>query len=183
MTKRVHSRDVQKATKNLLEERGVTVEEIAKIVYEMQVPFNHGLTLEDCIFSVERVLRKREIQHAILVGIELDRLAEKKLLSQPLQSIVESDEGLFGIDETIGLGAVLTYGSIAVTTYGYLDKNKIGIIKKLDTKDGKGVHTFLDDLVASICACAASRIAHQMRDIEEVEEEMVYSNLDMEEIK
>lgn len=183
MTKRVHSRDVQKATKSLLEERGVTVEEIAKIVYEMQVPFNHGLTLEDCIFSVERVLRKREIQHAILVGIELDRLAEKKLLSQPLQSIVESDEGLFGIDETIGLGAVLTYGSIAVTTYGYLDKNKIGIIKKLDTKDGKGVHTFLDDLVASICACAASRIAHQMRDIEEVEEEMVYSNLDMEEIK
>ncbi|HHY72420.1 MAG TPA: phosphatidylglycerophosphatase A [Bacillus bacterium] len=179
MTKRVHSRDVYRATKSLLEERGVTVEEIAKIVYEMQLPFSNVLTLEDCIFSVERVLRKREIQHAILVGIELDRLAEKKLLSEPLQTIVETDEGLFGIDETIGLGAVLTYGSIAVTSYGYLDKNKIGIIKKLDTKDGHGVHTFLDDLVASICACAASRIAHQMRDIEEVEEEMTYAEVDM----
>lgn len=179
MTKRVHSRDVQEATKNLLEERGVTVLDIAEIVHEMQTPFNSGLTLEDCIFSVERVLRKREIQHAILVGIELDRLAERGLLSEPLQSIVESDEGLFGIDETIGLGAVLTYGSIAVTTYGYLDKNKIGIIKKLDTKGGGGVHTFLDDLVASICACAASRIAHQMRDIQEVEEEMAFVDIDI----
>ena len=181
MSKRVHSRDVQTATKKLLEERGVTVLDIAKIVYEMQTPFNHGLTIEDCIFSVERVLRKREIQHAILVGIELDRLAEKKLLSEPLQSIVETDEGLFGIDETIGLGAVLTYGSIAVTTYGFLDKNKIGIIKNLDTKSGGAVNTFLDDLVASICACAASRIAHQMRDIEEVEEEMSFTDIAIEE--
>ncbi len=178
MAKRVHSRDVQKATKKLLEERGVTVEDMAKIVYKMQLPFNHGLTLEDCIFSVERVLRKREVQHAILVGVELDRLAEKKMLSEPLQSIVENDEGLFGIDETLGLGAVLTYGSIAVTTYGFLDKNKIGIIKNLDTKSGKGVHTFLDDLVASVCACAASRIAHQMRDIEEVEEDMALKEID-----
>ena len=80
---------------------------------------------------------------------------------------VENDEGLFGVDETIALGSVLTYGSIALTTYGHLDKNKIGIIKKLDTKAGKGVHTFLDDLVASIPACAASRIAHKMRDLEE----------------
>lgn len=178
MAKRVHSRDVQKATKKLLEERGVTVEDMAKIVYKMQLPFNHGLTLEDCIFSVERVLRKREVQHAILVGVELDQLAEKKMLSEPLQSIVENDEGLFGIDETLGLGAVLTYGSIAVTTYGFLDKNKIGIIKNLDTKSGKGVHTFLDDLVASVCACAASRIAHQMRDIEEVEEDMALKEID-----
>ncbi|PKC51675.1 hypothetical protein RhiirA1_483215, partial [Rhizophagus irregularis] len=48
-------------------------------------------------------------------------------------------------------------------------KKKIGIIKKLDTKAGEGVHTFLDDLVASIAACAASRIAHKARDLEEEE--------------
>ncbi len=168
MYTRIHSREVKKATVNLLEERGVSVKEIAEIVYEMQLPYNHNLTIEDCTESVEAVLAKREIQHAILVGIELDRLAEKKLLSEPLQTIVESDEGLFGIDETIGLGAVLTYGSIAVTTYGHLDKRKIGIIKKLDTKSGAGVHTFLDDLVASVAACAASRIAHKQRDLEEL---------------
>ncbi len=92
---------------------------------------------------------------------------KRKCLSQPLQQIVESDEGLFGVDETLALGSVLTYGSIALTTYGHLDKEKIGIIKKLDTKVGETVHTFLDDLVASIAASAASRIAHKMRDLEE----------------
>ncbi|WP_019412352.1 phosphatidylglycerophosphatase A, partial [Paenisporosarcina sp. TG20] len=144
-----------------------TIEEVSKIVFEMQLPYNIGLTLDHCIESVESVLKKREMQHAILVGVELDELAEKNMLSSPLQQIVESDEGLFGVDETIALGSVFTYGSIAVTTFGHLDKNKIGIIKKLDTKIGNGIHTFLDDLVASLAACASSRIAHRTRDLEE----------------
>lgn len=164
---RVHSQQVLDATKSALKRRGVSIEEIAKIVLEMQLAYNIGLTIEHCIESVESVLKKREMQHAVLVGIELDELAEKKMLSTPLQQIVEADEGLFGVDETIALGSVFTYGSIAVTTFGHLDKNKIGIIKKLDTKNGNGVHTFLDDLVASIAACASSRIAHRTRDLEE----------------
>ena len=133
----------------------------------MQLPYNPGLDMAYCIESVESVLEKRELQHAISVGIELDELAEQGKLSSPLQEIVESDEGLFGVDETIALGAVYTYGSIAVTTFGHLDKNKIGIINELDTKKGRGIHTFLDDLVASIAASAASRIAHKSRDIQE----------------
>lgn len=164
---RVHSNDVAKATEAALARRGVKIEDIAEIVYEMQKSYNDGLTLEHCAQSVERVLRKREVQHAVLVGIELDELAEKKMLSEPLQSIIENDEGLFGVDETIALGSVFTYGSIAVTTFGHLDKQKIGIIERLDTKKGGGIHTFLDDLVGSIAACAASRIAHRMRDLEE----------------
>ncbi|MBB4824443.1 phosphatidylglycerophosphatase A [Sporosarcina luteola] len=163
----VHSDVVTEATKQALVRRGVKLEDIAKIVYEMQAPYNPGLDLEECLDSVEKVLRKRELQHAILVGIELDELAEQKKLSAPLQQIVENDEGLFGVDETIALGAVFTYGSIAVTTFGHLDKNKIGIINELDTKKGRGVHTFLDDLVASVASCAASRIAHRTRDLEE----------------
>lgn len=163
----VHSEDVTKAANEALERRGVTNEDIAKIVLEMQLPYNEGLTIEHCKESVESVLRKREMQHAILVGIELDELAEQGKLSRPLQQIVGSDEGLFGVDEMIGLGAVLTYGSIAVTTFGHLDKNKIGVIRKLDTKVGGQVHTFLDDLVASVAACASSRIAHRTRDLEE----------------
>lgn len=165
--KKVHSKIVEKATVEALKRRGVKLNDIAAIVYEMQVPYNKELTIENCIESVESVLKKRELQHAILVGIELDELAEQKKLSEPLQQIVESDEGLFGVDETIALGAVFTYGSIAVTTFGHLDKNKIGIINDLDTKKGIGVHTFLDDLVASIAASAASRIAHRSRDEEE----------------
>ena len=164
---RVHSEEVTKAAINALERRDVSIQDIAEIVFEMQKSYNDGLTMEHCIQSVERVLCKREVQHAILVGIELDELAEKKMLSEPLQSIVESDEGLFGVDELIALGSVFTYGSIAVTTFGHLDKQKVGIIERLDTKIGNGVNTFLDDLVGSIAASAASRIAHRMRDLEE----------------
>ncbi|WP_057912397.1 phosphatidylglycerophosphatase A [Peribacillus muralis] len=163
----VHSREVTMAAKRLLLERGVSVEDIAKIVYELQIPYKADLKFEECIRSVERVLLKREIQHAILVGVELDKLAEQKKLSEPLQSIVESDEGLFGVDETIAFGAVLGYGSIAVTTFGHLDKNKIGVIHELDKKREGVVHTFLDDIVASIAASAASRLAHRLRDEEE----------------
>ena len=167
MTGRVQSKVVTSAAREALIERGVTIEDIGQIVQAMQIPYNPELTLEECMYSVERVLLKREIQYAILVGIELDRLAEQKKLSEPLQTIVESDEGLFGVDETIAFGAVLAYGSIAITTFGHLDKKKSGIIEKLDnTSEGK-VNTFLDDMVASIAACAASRLAHRLRDEEE----------------
>lgn len=169
MKSRVHSDEVKFAALQKLKERGVSIRDIAEIVYEMQSPYNKGLTLELCDESVEKVLSKREVLHALLVGIELDTLAEAGRLSEPLQSIVQSDEGLFGCDETLALGSVLGYGSIAVTTFGYLDKDKVGIIKRLDTKIGKGVHTFLDDLVASIAASASSRIAHRMRDEEEAQ--------------
>ncbi len=170
---RVSSKVVKEAALDKLKERGVTIQDIADIVYDMQVPYNDKLTMEQCIDSVYKVLEKREIQNAILVGVELDVLAEKNLLSEPLQSLIEKDEGLFGIDETVALGSVLGYGSIAITTFGYLDKHKVGIIKKLDTKTGDGgVHTFLDDLVAGIAASASGRIAHRLRDLEDKEDEL-----------
>lgn len=167
MGRRVHSKEVKMAAMKRLKDRGVTVEAIAEIVRELQADYNPTLTMETCIESVMAVLNKREIQHAILVGTELDILAEKNQLSEPLLSLIRSDEGLFGCDETLALGSVFGYGSIAVTTFGYLDKHKIGVIRRLDTKKGGPVHTFLDDLVASIAANAASRVAHRMRDEEE----------------
>lgn len=167
MTERVQSKVVTAAARKALIERGVSIEAIGEIVLSMQISYNPGLTLEECVHSVERVLLKREIQHAILVGIELDRLAEQKKLSEPLQTIVETDEGLFGVDETIAFGAVLAYGSIAITTFGHLDKKKSGIIEKLDKTSKGKVNTFLDDIVASIAASAASRLAHRLRDEEE----------------
>jgi phosphatidylglycerophosphatase A len=167
MSERVHSKDVKVAVMQKLAERGVLLADIAEIVMAMQVPYYPNLQMQQCLQSVEKVLEKREMQHAILVGIELDVLAEKGLLSEPLQTLVAQDEGLFGCDETLALGSVLGYGSIAVTTFGHLDKHKVGIIKRLDTKTGHGVHTFLDDLVASVAASASSRIAHRLRDEEE----------------
>ncbi|NLX62164.1 MAG: phosphatidylglycerophosphatase A [Tissierellia bacterium] len=144
----------------MLNRRGVTIEDIGELVYDLQKDFYPDLTLEICINNIDAVLSKRETIHAILTGIALDELAEKGLLPQPLQEIVESDLGLYGIDEIIPLSIVNVYGTIGLTNYGYLDKEKKGIIRKLDTEKGKVVNTFIDDLVAALAAAAASRIAH-----------------------
>lgn len=144
----------------MLNRRGVELIDIAKIVRDLQKQYYPDLTIEKCLMNIDAVLSKREIIHAIMTGIAIDELTEKKLLPEPLQSIVEADEGLYGIDEILPLSIVNVYGTIGLTNFGYLDKEKIGIIKELDTKKGEAVNTFLDDIVAAIAAAAASRIAH-----------------------
>ncbi|MBW8382488.1 MAG: phosphatidylglycerophosphatase A [Youngiibacter sp.] len=156
--------ELYRMTVEILEKRGVKLEDIGEIVMVLQKKYHEDLTIEICLENIKQVLRKREIVHAILTGVALDEIAEKKGLPEPLQSIVESDEPLYGIDEIIPLSIVNVYGTIGLTNYGYLDKEKIGIIRDLDLmKHQNRVHTFLDDLVAAIAAAAASRIAHSER--------------------
>lgn len=143
----------------LLTNRGVSVESIAEIVYLLQAPYNPVLNLEQCIESVNAVLQKREVQYALFTGIALDELAEQKLLPSPLQQLLESDEPLYGVDETLALGITHVYGMIGLTSFGYLDKLKPLILQKLNNKSN-GIHVFLDDLVAGIAAAASARIAH-----------------------
>lgn len=155
------SSELEKAALARLKERGVSLDEIAELVYDLQIPYLPELTMEECSENVTAVLRKREIQNAVLTGIELDIMAEKKMLSSPLQEIVENDEGLFGVDEVLALAIVNVYGSIGLTNFGYLDKLKPKVINRLDAhKDDSEVNTFLDDIVGAIAAAAASRIAH-----------------------
>lgn len=146
-----------------LEKRGVTVDRIADIVWKLQLPYNARLQKQDCIESVLTVLKKREVQYTLYTGIALDELAEKKQLPQPLQSIMERDESLYGVDETLALGIVHVYGMIGLTSFGYLDKEKMGIIRELNDH-AKGIHVFLDDLVAGLAAAASARIAHRHQD-------------------
>ncbi|KAA0545363.1 phosphatidylglycerophosphatase A [Bacillus sp. BGMRC 2118] len=143
-----------------LQERGVTIEDIGDLVYFLQVKYHPDLTKDVCIHNVEKVLSKREVQNAILTGIQLDRLAEKKQLEEPLQSTIEVDEGLYGIDEIIALSIVNIYGSIGFTNFGYIDKQKPGILQFLNDKSTGQCHTFLDDIVGAIAAAASSRLAH-----------------------
>ncbi|KEZ50612.1 MULTISPECIES: phosphatidylglycerophosphatase A family protein [Metabacillus] len=157
--------EMVKTTKEMLYDRGVALTDIAEIVMTLQKKYIPDITLEDCVENVERVLNKREIVHAVLTGLALDQLAEQNLLPQPLQHLVETDEPLYGIDEIIPLSIVNVYGSIGLTNFGYLDKEKFGIIKALDEHGGNRVNTFLDDLVAALAAAAASRMAHRARDI------------------
>ena len=155
--------ELYKTTIETIEKRGVTLKDIAEIVMFLQKDYYEGLNLEICLKNVEAVLKKREVIHPILTGVALDEIAEKKGLPEPLQGIVESDEGLYGVDEIIPLSIVNIYGTIGLTNYGYLDKEKIGVIKDLDSMKEKRVNTFLDDLVAAIAAAAASRIAHSSK--------------------
>ena len=61
----------------LLQRRGVTVEQISEIVFKLQKPYNDQLSPEECIESVMAVLAKREVQYTLYTGIALDELAEK----------------------------------------------------------------------------------------------------------
>lgn len=144
----------------LLERRGVLIDDIVHIVYTLQKPYHPDLQQDECRESVIRVLSKREVQYALYTGIALDMLAEKNSLPEPLQSIMQTDEPLYGVDEILALGITNVYGSIGLTSFGYLDKKKLGIIANLNRKEN-GIHVFLDDLVAGVAAAASARIAHR----------------------
>lgn len=150
---------ITNTAKEWLKSRNVTVEDIAELVLFLQKSYFPNLTIDVCVENVEKVLKKREVQNAIMTGIELDRLAEEKKLREPLQDIIERDESLYGIDEIIALSIINVYGTIGFTNYGYIDKLKPGILEQLNDKKN-GCNTFLDDIVGAIAAAASSRLAH-----------------------
>lgn len=158
----IKKENVNQSARKLLEERGVTLKDMAELVYFLQEKYVENLQLSTCEDMIEAVLEKREVQNAILTGIQLDILAEEGKMIQPLQEIVETDESLYGIDEIMALSIVNVYGSIGFTNYGYIDKVKPGILKELNDHGDGRVHTFLDDIVGAIAAAAASRLAHSM---------------------
>lgn len=148
----------------LLESRGVTINDIAECARFLQADYHVDLKKEELLESVMSVLSKREVQHAIMTAIELDVLAEqKKLNDKDLEAILTRDEGLYGVDEVLAYGICNLYGSIALTNFGFIDKKKYGIIAKLNEegKDTGVVNTMIDDIVGAIAASAASRFAHR----------------------
>lgn len=147
----------------MMQERGITLPAIADLVWQLQEKYYTNLTMGHCLEAVDAVISKREVQHGIMTGLALDILTEQKLLPQPLQQIIATDEPLYGIDEVIGMAITNIYGTIGITSFGYLDKLKIGLIGELD-RDANAVNTFADDLVAAIAAAAAAKIAHSHDD-------------------
>lgn len=153
---------------DLLEERGVTVHDIAECIIFLQAKYYSNLNIDVCIDAVQRILEKNEVQHAILTSITLDLLAEQDMIpDKDLQRMLLNDEPLYGVDEVMAYGICNLYGSIALTNFGYIDKVKPGIIGKLNNHSSSGkVHTFLDDIVGAIAASAASRLAHSGKRID-----------------
>ncbi len=150
----------------ILEERGVRLEDIADCARYLQADYHVDLTAEELEESVRAVLSKRETQYAVMTAIELDKCAEEgKMSDKYLTDALMRDEALFGSDEVLAYGICNTYGSIALTNFGFIDKKKYGIIKKIN-REGKNTgrcNTFLDDVVGAIAASAASRFAHRWK--------------------
>jgi len=145
---------------NMLYERGVGLSDIAQCVIYLQRHHHPEIQEEEIIEVIKNVLKKREVQHAIITGITLDKLAESNQLHDDvLHDILIKDESLYGIDEVLAYGICNLYGSIALTNFGYIDRDKPLIIKTLN-EHSHMCHTFLDDIVGAIAAAAASRIAH-----------------------
>lgn len=160
MSSQTNKTALETKARSWMKERGVTMDDIAELVYYLQSKYHENLTMEECKEHVDRVMTKREIQNAILTGIQLDVLAEQNKLESPLQETIETDESLYGVDEIIAFSIVNVYGSIGFTNYGYIDKQKPGILEKLNDKSTGECHTFLDDIVGAIAAAASSRLAH-----------------------
>lgn len=147
----------------LLEQRGVTLDDIAEAARFLQAGYHVDLKKEELLVSIYSVLDKREVQFALMTAIELDKQAEAgQFMDKDLEAVIRRDEGLYGVDEVLAYGICNLYGSIALTNFGFIDKKKYGVIDKLnsDGKLGSKCHTFLDDIVGAIAASAASRFAH-----------------------
>ncbi|MCR5741642.1 MAG: phosphatidylglycerophosphatase A [Gammaproteobacteria bacterium] len=161
-TKVVFSREeMYELNKERLESRGVKVEDIAKIAQHQQLKYTKDISFDVCLESTKKILSYADAFHMVQLGIEIDELAEQGKLSSPIQDILKADLGLFGIDELFGLELAGNFGIIGRTNFGDLDVNKPGIIAKLND-EGKlegHCHTFLDDIVGALAACASTRVA------------------------
>lgn len=147
--------------------RSVKLEDIAEIVMFLEKDYVHGLDEKLAIYAIKKVLHKREAQNAIMTGIELDVLAEKGLLSSPMQRIMRTDESTYGVDENLAITLSSLYGSVSVTNYGYVDKLKHGVLGRLNDKSTGKINVFLDDLVGAIAAAACGWLAHNETKIAE----------------
>jgi phosphatidylglycerophosphatase A len=147
----------------LLSERGVEVADIAECVMYLQQKHHPEIGIEQVIPIVEGIIHKREVQHAILTGIALDIGAERhELFDEELCDILNRDYSLYGIDEVLAYGICNLYGSIALTNYGFIDREKPCIIGRLNNHEGTQCNCFLDDIVGALAASAASKIAHNI---------------------
>jgi phosphatidylglycerophosphatase A len=146
----------------MLKKRGVSINDIAEIAFMQQSKWNPDISYQECKDSVEKILSLRDVFHILQLGAEIDRLTEVKAFEGPIQEILASDLGMFGIDELFGLELSGMYGTIGKTNFGDIDVNKPGIVAKLNA-DGKedkpACHTFLDDIVGAIAAAASTRVA------------------------
>ncbi|NLC64555.1 MAG: phosphatidylglycerophosphatase A [Erysipelothrix sp.] len=150
----------------MLNDRGVTLEDIVECVIYLQAGYNSAINPEETMEDVLSILDKREVQNTIMTGIAIDIAVEQKSFgNEQIRDIIGVDEGLYGIDEVLAYSICNLYGSIALTNFGYIDRVKPGIIGVLNEEHEGRCNTFIDDIVGAIAAAAASKSAHKRRDV------------------
>ena len=157
----------------VLKERGVEVEDIAKIAYDQQSRYTPNVDFDLCVESVKKILSLRDIFHIVLFSAEVDRLVEEGAFRGPIQNIMKYDLGVFGIDEILGLEAASLFGVIGKTNFGHIDVAKPGIVKELNDMPETNpnvCHTFMDDIVGAIAASASTRVAQVEQEDKALEE-------------
>lgn len=145
-----------------LKSRTVSVKEIAEVAFRQQSKWSKSISLQQCVDSVEKILSLRDTFHILQLGAEIDRLTDEGAFKGPIQDVLKTDLGMFGIDELFGLELAGMYGTIGKTNFGDIDVNKPLVVNRLngDGKHEGGLcHTFLDDIVGAIAAAASTRVA------------------------
>lgn len=141
-----------------LRKRGITAYSIGEIAYEMQHEYLPDYEISDFAEQFNEVLKKREVLNLLAFAFELDNLANKGAFSEPIQSIIENDAGFWQIDEILASSLAQLFGMLAITNYGYLDKNKVGIARRLDEEDS--ITVFSDDIVSALASAVIGRCGH-----------------------
>ncbi len=145
-----------------LKERTISVEEIAEVAFRQQSKWSKTISMKDCIDSVEKILSLRDAFHILQLGAEIDRLTDEGAFKGPIQDILKTDLGMFGIDELFGLELAGMYGTIGKTNFGDIDVNKPLVVDRLNDEGkhaGGLCHTFMDDIVGAVAAAASTRVA------------------------
>ncbi len=101
------------------------------MAYNLQKKFVPDIQMDEVKKDTIDVLHKREVLNNAMVGLELDRLATEGKIKEPLESIIMNDSGVFGVDEGIALNIANIYGTIGITNYGYVDREKNWRHKKI----------------------------------------------------
>lgn len=148
---------------NYFDELGIDLDEIAKQAVEHQKKYLPNLTPEDGHKRIYAILHKREVLNNLMTAIALDELANKEMLPEPLQSVINQDAGVYGVDEALAIATSQLFGTISTTNYGSLDVNKSKVAKHLDDlqKSGEKITVFLDDQISALQAAVESSLAHK----------------------
>ena len=124
----------------------------------MQHDYLPDYEISDFAEQFSEVLKKREVLNLLAFAFELDNLANKRMFSEPIQNIIENDAGFWQIDEILASSLAQLFGMLAITNYGYLDKNKVGIARRLDEEDS--ITVFSDDIVSALASAVIGRCGH-----------------------